>query len=153
MYRNLTKLFRHENLLVSCLSRNSVSPKLIASNKRCLSTSEEIYRPGPVTLSYWVFQPEAQAISKIPVIILHGLLGSKQNWRGLGKAIAVKSQRKIYALDARNHGDSPHEDDFDYPLMAEDVKFFMSSQSIPEAVIVGHSMGGRTAMYLTLTNV
>ncbi|GBN90185.1 hypothetical protein AVEN_36200-1 [Araneus ventricosus] len=55
--------------------------------------------------------------------------------------------KPIYALDARNHGDSPHEDDFDYPLMAEDVKFFMSSQSIPEAVIVGHSMGGRTAMH------
>ncbi|CAL1293688.1 unnamed protein product [Larinioides sclopetarius] len=58
----------------------------------------------------------------------------------------------VYALDARNHGDSPHEEDFDYPLMAEDVKYFMSLQSIPEAVIIGHSMGGRTAMYLALTN-
>ncbi|GIX81024.1 hypothetical protein CDAR_26101 [Caerostris darwini] len=132
--------------------KSSLSTKFNLGRRKYCSTAETIYNAGPVPLAYAVFQPEAQSISKVPVIVLHGLLGSKQNWRGLGKAIAVKSQRKVYALDARNHGDSPHEEEFDYPLMAEDVKYFMSLQSIPEAVIIGHSMGGRTAMHMALTN-
>ncbi|GFX45888.1 hypothetical protein TNCV_3607491 [Trichonephila clavipes] len=152
MFKNLSYCFKNESLLFSWLCCRTAFLKLQVGHKKCFSTSEDIYHAAPVPLSYWVFQPEAQAVSKVPVVILHGLLGSKQNWRGLGKAIAVKSQRKVYALDARNHGDSPHEEDFDYPVMAEDVKYFMNLQSIPEAVIIGHSLGGRTAMYLSLTN-
>ncbi|KAG8199736.1 hypothetical protein JTE90_000831 [Oedothorax gibbosus] len=120
-------------------------------DSRCLSSSVSNSSSSTVTLSCDVFAPE-KTVSPVPVIILHGLLGSKKNWRGLGKAISEKNQRKVYALDARNHGDCPHSDKFDYPLMAEDVKNFMTSQSIPEAVVIGHSMGGRTAMLLALTN-
>ncbi|GFY46482.1 hypothetical protein TNIN_218081 [Trichonephila inaurata madagascariensis] len=105
MFKNLSYCLKNESLLFSSLCRRTAFLKLQVGNKKCFSTSEDIYHAAPVPLSYWVFQPEAQAVSKVPVIILHGLLGSKQNWRGLGKAIAVKSQRKVYALDARNHGD------------------------------------------------
>lgn len=59
----------------------------------------------------------------------------------------------MYALDARNHGDSPHSDNFSVPLMCEDVKHFMKSQDIERAVFIGHSMGGRTAMKLALMEV
>ncbi|XP_035231247.1 protein ABHD11-like isoform X2 [Stegodyphus dumicola] len=104
-----------------------------------------------VDLSYSVFMPDNKLSSSIPAIILHGLLGSKQNWRSLGKAIAVRSSRKVYALDARNHGDSPHSYEFNYELMSADVKHFMNSQAISSAILIGHSMGGRTAMHLALT--
>lgn len=104
-----------------------------------------------VKLSYNLYEPQQSASSpKTSVIILHGLLGSKQNWRSLGKVMSNRSGRKVYALDTRNHGDSPHTDEFNYPLMAYDVEHFMKSSNISQAVVMGHSMGGRTAMYLAL---
>lgn len=110
---------------------------------QCLSTRA-------VNLSYLKLLPD-EVTNRIPVIILHGFLGSKQNWRGLAKSISKKSGRQVYLLDARNHGDSPHTNNFSYNLMCEDVKHFMHSQAIPSAVFVGHSMSGRTVMKLALT--
>lgn len=56
-------------------------------------------------------------------------------------------------MDARNHGDSPHTVDQTYPLMAEDVKLLMKSLNVKKASLIGHSMGGRTMMYLAVTYV
>ena len=83
-----------------------------------------------------------------PVVILHGLLGSSSNWRSIARRLA--EHQRVFCLDLRNHGDSPHVDDMSYPLMADDVRAFMDSHAIESAVIIGHSMGGKTAMRLAL---
>jgi len=79
-----------------------------------------------------------------PVIILHGLFGTLDNWQTIAKQLAKDFW--IFIVDQRNHGRSPHVDELDYRLMAEDLKGFMDQHWIPKAHIIGHSMGGKTAM-------
>lgn len=86
--------------------------------------------------------------AKKPLIILHGLYGSASNFRGLAKIYAADFT--VYCLDLRNHGSSPHSDKMSYPLMAADVIEFMDDQNIKKAHILGHSMGGKTAMQIAL---
>jgi pimeloyl-ACP methyl ester carboxylesterase len=81
-----------------------------------------------------------------PVILLHGLLGSHHNW--LTQAEKLSSLFRVFALDHRNHGQSPHAAEFNYDAMARDVLAFMREQDIGKARIVGHSMGGKVAMRL-----
>ena len=85
-----------------------------------------------------------------PVLILHGLLGSSSNWRSIARRLA--ETRRVFTLDLRNHGDSPHADTMSYPLMADDVRAFLDAHAIERAVLIGHSMGGKTAMRLALTD-
>ncbi len=84
-----------------------------------------------------------------PLIVLHGFLGSGGNWSTLSRT-AFSSARDTYTLDARNHGRSPHTDAFSYAHMAADVVAFMDDQAMETADILGHSMGGKTAMTLAL---
>lgn len=79
-----------------------------------------------------------------PVIILHGLYGSSDNWYTIGKKLADKYQ--VYLLDQRNHGNSPHSVIHNYEVMAKDLKEFFDSIDISKAFIIGHSMGGKTAI-------
>ncbi len=79
-----------------------------------------------------------------PIIILHGLFGTLDNWQTVAKQLA--ENHSVYILDQRNHGRSPHTDIHDYPSMAEDLRAFMESHWIYKAHIIGHSMGGKTAM-------
>lgn len=82
------------------------------------------------------------------VIILHGLLGSSDNWHSFGRRLSERFH--IFALDARNHGRSPHSDHFNYHVMAEDVAEFMAQYRISSASLIGHSMGGKTAALVAL---
>jgi len=79
-----------------------------------------------------------------PIIILHGLFGTLDNWQTIAKQLA--KEYWVFIIDQRNHGRSPHVEDLDYELMAEDLKDFMEQHWIPKAHIIGHSMGGKTAM-------
>ena len=81
-----------------------------------------------------------------PVVLLHGLLGSSRNWLSAGRLLA--DSFRVYALDLRNHGESPHDRRMDYPTLAGDVIRWMDRQGISKANIIGHSMGGKVAMYL-----
>ncbi len=83
-----------------------------------------------------------------PVIILHGLFGMLDNWQTIAKKLAENYM--VYIVDQRNHGRSPRMDDISYTLMAEDLAAFMESQWIHSAHIVGHSMGGKTAMQMAM---
>jgi esterase len=83
-----------------------------------------------------------------PLIILHGLFGSLDNWRTLSRIFARSLQ--VLALDQRNHGHSPHSDTFNYDVMAEDVHDFMLQHGLQSAALLGHSMGGKTAMQLAV---
>ncbi len=84
-----------------------------------------------------------------PLIILHGLFGSARNWQGIARQLA--DRYKVYALDLRNHGLSPHADEMSYPLMAADVLAFMAQHQLDDAIVLGHSMGGKVAMELALS--
>jgi len=82
-----------------------------------------------------------------PLIILHGLFGSLDNWVTLGKKFG--EDFKVILVDQRNHGQSFHDDSFSYEQMAEDLCQFMGALNIRKAHIIGHSMGGKTAMEFT----
>jgi esterase len=79
-----------------------------------------------------------------PLIILHGLFGSADNWFSIAKEL--ETDFTLYLVDQRNHGDSPQSEDWNYDVMAEDLKEFMEDQKIESAFLMGHSMGGKTAM-------
>jgi pimeloyl-ACP methyl ester carboxylesterase len=79
-----------------------------------------------------------------PLIILHGLMGSSDNWLTQSKILA--EQYHVYMVDQRNHGRSFHSDEFDYKVLTEDLKHFVEKHVIGKPIILGHSMGGKTAM-------
>lgn len=79
-----------------------------------------------------------------PIIILHGLFGMLDNWQTIAKKLA--EDYMVILVDQRDHGKSPHTDEFNYTLLAEDLAGFMEENWIHHAHIIGHSMGGKTAM-------
>ncbi len=81
-----------------------------------------------------------------PIIILHGLFGMLDNWQTIAKRLA--SDYMVYIVDLRDHGKSEHSNDFNYQLLAQDIADFMESEWIHSAHIIGHSMGGKTAIQL-----
>ncbi len=85
-----------------------------------------------------------------PIIILHGLFGMLDNWQTVAKELA--KDYMVILIDLRNHGKSPHSELWNVQLMAEDVVNFMESNWIYNANIIGHSMGGKVAMEVALTN-
>jgi esterase len=83
-----------------------------------------------------------------PLIILHGLFGSSDNWRAVAKQLATHAQ--IIMVDLRNHGRSPHSSEQTYPLMVEDLAELFELLKLDKADIIGHSMGGKLAMAFSL---
>ena len=83
-----------------------------------------------------------------PLIILHGLFGSLDNWMTLSKKLGELFE--VYIVDARNHGFSPHDDEFNYEVMADDLNEFIEEHQIIDPIILGHSMGGKTAMQFAM---
>lgn len=82
-----------------------------------------------------------------PVVILHGLFGMLDNWQTFAKKMAENYM--VYIVDQRDHGKSPHTNEFSYPILAEDLYEFMNDNWLHKARIIGHSMGGKTAMQFT----
>jgi len=83
-----------------------------------------------------------------PFVILHGLFGMLDNWQGFAKKLA--EHYKVYIIDLRNHGKSFHSDEFSYELMSEDLFKLYEENNIGSAMLLGHSMGGKTAMRFAL---
>ena len=84
-----------------------------------------------------------------PLIILHGLFGQSDNWNTLAKRFADTDFR-VFAIDQRNHGLSPHSTVWDYQAMAQDLKEFIETHQLHQPIIIGHSMGGKTVMFFEL---
>ncbi len=84
-----------------------------------------------------------------PIMILHGLLGSKDNWNTLAKKWAGLGY-KVVLPDLRDHGRSPHTDQITYQLMAADTIRLIEDLQLGAVTLVGHSMGGKVAMQLAL---
>src|SRR4051812_37863723 len=84
----------------------------------------------------------------VPVVILHGLLGSLDNWQTFARQLS--SEFKVYTLDLRNHGKSPHSEEHGYSAMSEDLVEFFEEHNIDKAHLIGHSMGGKAAMQFAI---
>ena len=83
-----------------------------------------------------------------PLIILHGLLGSADNWRSMSRRLGAHYQ--VFAVDLRNHGRSPHSDIFDYDVMVADLREFVEQQALTRIMPLGHSIGGKVAMQFAI---
>lgn len=84
-----------------------------------------------------------------PIIILHGLFGTLDNWQTIAKQLA--ESHSVFIIDQRNHGRSPHTEEHTYQAMADDLHEFMTSHWMYGATVIGHSMGGKTAMQFALS--
>ncbi len=84
-----------------------------------------------------------------PMVILHGLFGSARNWSSIARGLA--DIRQVHALDLRNHGSSPWDQAMTYEQMAEDVALYIERRGLAPSDVLGHSMGGKTAMRMALT--
>ncbi|MDE5418079.1 alpha/beta fold hydrolase [Labilibaculum sp. DW002] len=82
------------------------------------------------------------------LIIVHGLYGSLDNWLTVAKELAQNFE--VYLIDQRNHGSSPHSDSHTYEDLKNDLLEFMDDQKIDKAVLLGHSMGGKTVMFFAV---
>lgn len=81
-------------------------------------------------------------------MILHGFLGSSDNWQTLGRRFGESNT--VFLIDLRNHGRSPHTSSHTYPELAEDLEAFMDEHFIQSCSLLGHSMGGKVAMQTAL---
>lgn len=82
------------------------------------------------------------------LIILHGLFGSLDNWMTLAKKLG--NHFEVFVIDARNHGQSPHSEELNYDAMADDLYEFILHHNIIDPIVLGHSMGGKTAMQFAM---
>lgn len=85
-----------------------------------------------------------------PLIILHGFLGMGDNWKSLANKFAENYQ--VHLVDQRNHGRSFHDDEFSYEDMAEDLLVYLDGNELEKVNLLGHSMGGKTAMLFAVEN-
>nr|WP_321414421.1 alpha/beta fold hydrolase [uncultured Allomuricauda sp.] len=82
-----------------------------------------------------------------PFIILHGFLGMSDNWKTLGTQYS-ENGFEVHLIDQRNHGKSFHSEEFNYDVLSDDVIRYMDHHNIESSYVLGHSMGGKTAMQL-----
>lgn len=132
--RNIFLHCRRQNFVITSSFISYLSSKQIRNNSNVV----------PVKLAYVSYESmdgNKNAL-KHPIIIMHGLFGSKTNWNTLSKTIHQKTDRKVITIDARNHGDSPHSTNMTYSHMAQDVVQLMNDLGFEKSILLGHSMGG-----------
>ncbi|XP_076629700.1 sn-1-specific diacylglycerol lipase ABHD11 [Colletes latitarsis] len=141
--RNIFVQHRRQDFMNTSFVSSSLSSKHIRNNSNSVV---------PVKLAYASYESMmgSKNVSKQPIIIMHGLFGSKHNWNSLSKAIHQQTDRKVITVDARNHGDSPHSTEMSYKHMAKDVVQLMNDLGFEKSILIGHSMGGSTMMYVAL---
>jgi esterase len=93
-----------------------------------------------------LFHRDLGGAGRRPLVILHGMLGSSRNWQTAGRDLAEHFH--VLAPDARNHGASPHAAPMDYATMVEDTLAWLDARGLARVTLLGHSMGGKTAMLL-----
>ncbi|XP_077167392.1 sn-1-specific diacylglycerol lipase ABHD11 isoform X2 [Paroedura picta] len=120
-------------------------PRLVLPAKARRAVASNVMTP--LSLSYTVFDgPSPQP----PLVFLHGLFGSKNNFQSLAKKLVLQTGRQVLTVDARNHGSSPHSSLMSYEAMSADVQLLLHQLHLNRCVLIGHSMGGKTAMVLSL---
>ncbi|PGH10965.1 hypothetical protein AJ80_07322 [Polytolypa hystricis UAMH7299] len=131
----------------------------LRAGTRCLSRVSRSFSSSAsksqLELVHQVWKPQADRPPLVssgckPIIFMHGLFGSKQNNRSISKLLASQLNTDIFTIDLRNHGDSPHSDHHNYASMADDVEAFIHKFELDKPVLMGHSMGAKTAMTVAL---
>jgi esterase len=109
--------------------------------------SPDFSEPVAVSLHARAFGEAGRERAAVPLVVLHGLLGSSRNWQTVGAELAARLGRPVYALDLRNHGRSPWAERMDYPALVADVLAWVEAH-VPGGKIdlIGHSLGGKTAL-------
>ncbi|XP_074642622.1 sn-1-specific diacylglycerol lipase ABHD11-like [Tubulanus polymorphus] len=125
---------------------NIITGRYLSSSSAALDPELKDY--SPVQLAHRVYEPR-KASEKLPLIILHGLFGSKQNWKSLAKVYSA--DRKVVTVDLRCHGDSPQSNDLGQVEMSEDLKHLLSDLNLSKVDLLGHSLGGKVVMITALT--
>lgn len=134
---------------IRCVHSQSIYGSVTSSSK---ALNDELMSKDieTVPLSFDLYNENTSSIALPPILILHGLFGCRSNNRTIAKQLNEKLQRDIYCLDLRNHGDSPHIKRHDYPSLAADVENFIIEKELGKSIILGHSMGAKTAMAVSL---
>ena len=83
------------------------------------------------------------------LIIIHGLFGMSDNWDSLGRQFSKYC--RVHLIDLRNHGRSPHAQEFNYDVMCEDILEYMQDNSISKPIVLGHSLGGKVGMKIAFS--
>ncbi|XP_042902289.1 sn-1-specific diacylglycerol lipase ABHD11 isoform X3 [Parasteatoda tepidariorum] len=104
----------------------------------------------PIKIAHRVFEASGGSCSICPYILLHGLMENKENWKAIPQLLADVTKRKVYTYDARNHGESEHSMDSNFDNNIYDLYHFMDKIEVYRAVLVGHNMGGMTAIQAAL---
>lgn len=145
MYSSSRQYFKY-------LNKKQPIPAILHQLTRYVSTTETL---EPIKMSYATFENTTILNQTDPLIVMHGLLGSKSNWKSLCKVIQKRSspQRTVIAVDARNHGESQHNENHTYAHLAADIRALYDQLGIKKAALLGHSMGGRAVMLFTLKYV
>ncbi|KAI0368626.1 alpha/beta-hydrolase [Pilatotrama ljubarskyi] len=139
---------RPPTLLSTTLKRSIRKPSSTCfAISQCRGLSSGIH---PVELHFDKVVPPDGNATRNPLVILHGLFGTKRNWGSLSKAFVKELGRPVYTLDLRNHGTSPHAEPHTYEAMAADVLHFCQSHALSSISLLGHSMGGKVAMTVAL---
>ncbi|GFY49620.1 hypothetical protein TNIN_363861 [Trichonephila inaurata madagascariensis] len=107
-------------------------------------------RYEPVPLVYRYVEPRECDKEKAPLIFMHGLTASKEYWYETPEVAANSTKRRAYVIDSRNHGESPWSDVFNFDCNVDDILHFMDTIGAPKAILIGHSMGGITAIKTAL---
>lgn len=144
---NLADSVTWSHTIIHCTTGQSSSSEQLPLKLSFVSYEDTLSRN--VSSAQSSFSPE----SAPPLLVLHGLFGSKANWHSLCKAMQLKTRppRKILAVDSRNHGESPHHSEHTYEAMVADVRHLIQEERLGDRVcFLGHSMGGRTAMTFAL---
>ncbi|CAL1274473.1 unnamed protein product [Larinioides sclopetarius] len=113
-------------------------------------------KPKPMELKYSCIEVTSvenqdQRPDDVPIILLHGLTGSKESWNGIFEVLALETKKEACIVDLRNHGESPwNNEEYDVVAMTEDIKHLLDRLKAPKAIILGHSLGGKIAIHLAL---
>ena len=141
----------HVSLTPTIISPRQIQPRLphlLSFVKNPTQLHASAVATDVVELKYTEYsQPEASSAAsrKPPVIIVHGLLGQSRNFASIAQSLAAQLQfkRRIITVDLRNHGESGHSDSMSYTAQAQDLLAVMDREGMEEAVLIGHSMGGK----------
>ncbi|XP_055930226.1 protein ABHD11-like [Argiope bruennichi] len=118
----------------------------------CLSDLVFASKPKPVDLKYSCLRlkQELEKVDDIPIILIHGLASGKETWNGVKEVLALKTWKEVCVVDLRNHGESPWSDEVDIGAMAEDIIHLLDELEVKKAILIGHSMGGKTSVHAAL---
>ncbi|KAI8965641.1 mitochondrial hydrolase [Daldinia sp. FL1419] len=137
-------------------TRRIISPRLPfglpfrAVVSRSYSSSSSAHHTVPLAFDHHKPPKGGHDHKDSPIIFMHGLFGSKKNNRSVSKVLARDLKRHVYTVDMRNHGETPHAPRHDYLAMADDVAAFIADHGLRDPTLIGHSMGSKTAMTLSL---